>query len=270
MHGRLVLAHGDPQPAYWSQNIWYNPAIIPIKSIGDAASILRSMGRNWWPYKHSFFRRMELIQKKLPYISAKPIDFLSPLLPPLCSWTLLDPNTMLAASHCQSPMPNGQWNFNEDKLTPPSRAYLKLWELFTRCGFHPNKDDICLDLGACPGGWTWVLSKLAHSVIAFDKSPLAKSIMDLKNVHFLKCDAFKVDLNDYPKATWVFSDVICYPDKLFKFISHLLENFPDKKYVFTIKFQGDDHKDIIENFASLPGTIVHLSQNKHELTWFKV
>lgn len=271
VYDRLVLAKGAAQRAYWAQNIWYNPKVLSIKSISTAAAALRAIQRNWWPYQFQLHRRMELIQEKLPHISAKPLDFLAAIaLPPLGSWTLIDENTLLASSHCESPRPNGEWLFNEDKVNPPSRAYLKLWELFTRFGFYPSKKDICLDLGASPGGWTFVLAKLAHKVIAYDKSPLDERILALPNVTYRAQDAFKVKISEYPHIDWIFSDVICYPAKLYDFIAQLLSEYPDKKYVFTIKFQGADNSDIISRFASLPGQIVHLSQNKHELTWFLV
>jgi 23S rRNA (cytidine2498-2'-O)-methyltransferase len=269
-YGRLALCEGLPINPCWAQNIWFDAQISPISSIGDAAKTLRALQRNWWPYEFQLYRRMKLIQEKLPNISPKPLDFLRPVPnSPLGSWTLIDEHTLLYASRCQSPMPNGEWNFNEDKQNPPSRAYLKLWELFARTGVYPQKNDSCLDLGASPGGWTWVLSKLSKKVLAFDKSPLDASIMALPNVEYIAQDAFKIKLSDYPEANWVLSDVVCYPDKLYDFICDLLSNFPNKNYVFTIKFQGDDHS-AVERFKNLPGTLLHLSHNKHELTWFSL
>lgn len=271
IYDRLVLAKGGPQRVFWTENIWYNPQFITIKSIGDAAKAMRSIQRNWWPYQFQHFRRMELIKEQLPYISNKALDFLGPVpASPLGSFTLIDLNTLLLASHCESPLPNGIWNFNEDKINPPSRAYLKLWELFTRFQIHPHKNETCLDLGASPGGWTWVLSGLAKKVISYDRSALAPNIMALKNITFRAQDAFKVDTKDKEEADWILSDVIAYPLKLYNFVTSLLDAFPNKKYVFTVKFQGSDHEEIIARFAALPGKLVHLSHNKHELTWFKV
>lgn len=268
--GRLVLTNAPPQNAYWSQNIWYDVKEIPIQSIGDAAKALRGIQRNWWPYEFHHHRRMKLIQEKLPHIAPKALDFLGSVpTAPLGSWMLLDENTLLAASHCSSPMPNGDWVFNEDRLNPPSRAYLKLWEFFTRFQVAPTKSDVVLDLGASPGGWTWVLSRLAKRVIALDRSELDARAM-APNVMFKSQDAFKINLDEFPEVSWVFSDVVCYPDKLYEFVKKLLAAFPDRKYVFTIKFQGSGHSDVVSRFAELPGQLVHLSQNKHELTWFKV
>jgi 23S rRNA (cytidine2498-2'-O)-methyltransferase len=268
--GRLILAQGPAQQVYWAQNIWHDPVFLPIASIGDAAKALRSIQRNWWPYHFEHHRRMKLIQEKLPHLAPKPLAFLAPApTSPMGSWTLTDENTLLYASQCSSPMPNGEWNFQEDKENPPSRAYLKLWELFTRTGVYPKKTDVCLDLGASPGGWTWVLSQLSKKVYAFDRSPLEDTVTNLRNVEFKAQDAFKVDPAQFPQATWILSDVVCYPDKLFDHISSLLLRFPDKNYVFSVKFQGSDHQEMISRFAGLPGHLIHLCNNKHELTWYK-
>lgn len=270
-YGRLFVTQGKAQPSYWAQNIWHDATFLEIASIGDAAKALRAIQRNWWPYQFDYHRRMKLIQEALPHISPKPLDFLGTVpTAPLGSWTLIEEKTLLYASVCSSPVPNGEWNFNEDKVNPPSRAYLKLWELFTRIGVCPSKSDTCLDLGASPGGWTWVLSQLSKAVVAFDRSPLEPRISALPNVSFHAKDAFAVNLDDYPEASWVLSDVVCYPDKLFEHVSKLLAQYPDKKYVFTIKFQGPEHGDVISKFASLPGNVVHLYNNKHELTWYKI
>jgi hypothetical protein len=50
------------------------------------------------------------------------------------------------------------WVKSQKKIKcPPSRAYLKLWEVFSRLGVTPKKDDLCLDLGPSPRGWSWEL-----------------------------------------------------------------------------------------------------------------
>ena len=68
------------------------------------------------------------------------------------SWTLLDPETMLAAAQCTSPFPNGEIGFVEDRIGPPSRAYLKLWEALTLIGSRPGPGERRVDLGSSPGG----------------------------------------------------------------------------------------------------------------------
>ena len=115
-HERLLVAPGPPRPAAWAQNVWLDPVVIPIASIGDAARRLRTMQRNWAAYAPRHHRRAMLIQERLPPVSAKPLVFgqKAPAAP-LGSWTLLDPNTLLAAPRCTSPFPNGEARFVEDR-----------------------------------------------------------------------------------------------------------------------------------------------------------
>lgn len=271
-HERLFIAKGKPQSSHFSQNIWLNPIIIPIESIADAARKLRDMQRNWALYSFKMHRRAQLIQDKLPYIPTKPLKFLQQVPDSqLGSWTLLDENTILASPHCTSIVPNGEWNFVEDHTNPPSRAYLKLWEFFTRIQKFPKKNEVCLDLGASPGGWTWVLRQLGAKVIAYDRAYLDLKLQEDAKITFFDEDCFKVDPDRHPEATWIFSDVIAYPGKVLPFVRKFVEACPEKNFVFTLKFQGTNHYQVIENFLDIPGSkIMHLHNNKHELTWYRL
>jgi 23S rRNA (cytidine2498-2'-O)-methyltransferase len=133
-YGNLVLAIGDARPVAWAANVWCNPMHIPIASIGDAAKKLRAIQRNWALYSFTHHRRAALISDKLPKVSAKPLAFgMSAPVAPLGSWTLIAPDMVLASPSCSSPFLNGEARFIEDR-TAPSRAYLKLWELFAGNG----------------------------------------------------------------------------------------------------------------------------------------
>src|SRR3954454_7964110 len=169
-HDRLLLAPGPTRPVAWAQNVWLDPVTIPIASIGDAARRLRAIQRNWAVYAPHHHRRAMLIQERLPSVSAKPLGFgEKPPEAPLGSWTLLDPNTLLAAPHCTSAFPNGEMRFVEDRTGPPSRAYLKLWEALTLIGQRPGPGDVCPDLGSSPGGWSWALAQMGARVVSIDK-----------------------------------------------------------------------------------------------------
>src|SRR4051812_47820234 len=145
-HGRLVLAQPPVRPVAWAANAWLDPQEIPITSIGDAAKKLRGIQRNWTLYSYAHHRRAALIVDKLPKVSAKPLAFgAAKPSAPLGSWTLIAPDRMLVAPHCTSAFPNGEVHFVEDRAAPPSRAYLKLWELFTVIGERPQAGERCID-----------------------------------------------------------------------------------------------------------------------------
>jgi len=269
VHDHLVLTDGPPQESSWAENIWYDPQIIQVASIGDAAKALKSIQRNWWPYAWQLHRRHALIQEKLPHVGAKPLRF--PELPPVAplgSFTLLGPTTLLASPVCRSPFPNGVPTFAEDTNGPPSRAYLKLWEALTLLKRWPTPGERCLDLGASPGGWTWVLAKLGASVVAYDRAELAPNVAAMKGVSAVKGDAFAATPDKVGQVDWLCSDVICYPEKLRDFVHLWLDSGKCKNFVCTLKFQGDSHYGVIKDMRKIPGsTVLHLHHNKHEVTW---
>jgi 23S rRNA (cytidine2498-2'-O)-methyltransferase len=271
-HGRLVIAAGPPRPVAWVANVWERPRRIAIASIGDGVRQLRALQRNWALYAHGHHRRAALIAEQLPKVSAKPLVFGTPApRAPLGSWTLLDRDTILASPSCSSPFPNGEMRFVEDRTAPPSRAYLKLWELFTVLGTAPKPGERCLDLGSSPGGWTWVLARLGAEVISVDKAPLDPRVAALPRVTWRRESAFALDPAQYPGIDWLFSDVICYPRRLLALIERWIVSGTCKRFVCTMKFQGPTDHETARSFAAIPGSrLIHLHHNKHELTWIRL
>ncbi|HEY4135178.1 MAG TPA: SAM-dependent methyltransferase [Alphaproteobacteria bacterium] len=268
-HGRLMLAPGPVRAAAWAANVWHDVLRIPIASIGEGAKALRAIQRNWALYSVSHHRRAKLIVDRLPVVTAKPLVFPQPApAAPLGSWTLLDEATILAAGHCSSPFPNGEAKFVEDRVGPPNRAYLKLWEALTQIRRYPQPGERCLDLGACPGGWTWVLQGLGAHVVAVDKAPLDPKIAALPNVTIRAESAFGLKPADVGAVDWLFSDVICYPERLYRLVTAWIESGLARNMVCTVKFQGDTDFEALRLFAAIPGArLLHLHHNKHELTW---
>jgi 23S rRNA (cytidine2498-2'-O)-methyltransferase len=272
VHGTLLVAPGPPRPAAWAANVWLEPQQIPIASISDAAAKLRAIQRNWAVYAPRLHRRATLIQKQLPKVSARPQVFGAPApMAPLGSWTLLDAATLLAAPNCSSPYPHGRIEFVEDRTGPPSRAYLKLWEALTLLGFRPQPGEICLDLGASPGGWSWALERMGVNVISVDKAPLAPAIARLPRVEHRVGSVFSLDPQTLGPIDWLFSDVACYPARLLGLIERWLAAGTCRRFLCTIKFQGETDHGIARRFAAIPGSqLRHLFHNKHELTWMKI
>jgi 23S rRNA (cytidine2498-2'-O)-methyltransferase len=268
-HGRLVFAPGPPRPAAWAQNVWLDPVRIPIDSIGAGAHALRAIQRNWALHSFHLHRRARLIQDKLPGFAGKPIPFPSPLpWAPMGSWTLLDGATIIAGARCSSPFPHGEIAFLENKAAPPNRAYLKLWELFTLVERRPAPGELCLDLGASPGGWSWVLHEAGARVISVDKAPLAPAVAGLPGVSHRRESAFGLDPASIGPVDWLFCDVVCYPERLWRLVERWLTAGLARRMVCTIKFQGETDLATQRRFAEVPGSrLLHLHHNKHELTW---
>lgn len=271
LHGRLVLASGPATDVPWAQNTWRNPVRLPVESITRAAALLRSMQRNWAAYSPAFRGRTTLIEEKLPGVSRKPVVFPSPLpKAPMGSFTLLDESTMLVASDCSSPYAHGELFFDEDPINPPSRAYLKLWEALTLAEVLPQAGDRCADLGSAPGGWTWVLQQLGADVLSVDKADLDTSVEALPRVTHLRESAFGLDPVRLGPLEWLTSDVICYPSRLLTLVQRFIASGTVRNFVCTVKFQGETDHASAAQFESIPGSrLVHLSHNKHELTWMR-
>jgi len=268
LHGRLRIVEGPALQTAWAANTWFDTEHIEVTSIEHAARELRARQRNWALYAPEHRGRAELIAAKLPHVAARPLQ-LGEVAPdaPLGSWTLLEPGLVLAATRCSSPFANGEPKFVEDRLGPPSRAYLKLWETFARLRRQPGAGDRCLDLGASPGGWTWLLARTGAEVLAVDKAPLAPEVAAQANVTFLAGSAFAMDPIEHGPVDWLCSDIIAYPDRLCSLVERWLAAGAVRNVVCTVKLQGATNHEAAARFAALPGAqLFHLAQNKHELT----
>lgn len=265
---RLFLVMGPKKNLVFAQNTWLNPQRFEISSISAAAKILRSQGKWWSPCSNQFHRRTSLIQDQLPKVKMAEFQYGQPLpTQTLGAWLLEDEKTLWLSEKTSSVFSNGEVPFVETK-TAPSRAYLKLWEYFTLLGKSPPPTAKCLDLGSSPGGWTWVLANLGCEVISVDKAPLNPELQKNKRIQSLKKDAFTLDPKAVGPVDWLFSDLICYPPKLYDLVGKWRESGMAKNFVCTIKFQGKTDFDSLDRFQAIPGSKTqHLSVNKHEVTW---
>jgi len=181
---------------------------------------------------------------------------------------LLTPDKAIALLDSLTPYPGGIIPLREEKEGPPSRAYLKLWEVFTRLGEYPEPGARVLDLGSCPGGWTWVLAKLGCEVLSLDGAPIEPAVAAMPGVTFRKADAFKLAPEN---CDWVFSDMICEPARLVTLLKAWLASGKCQRFVISVKFKGEADLAAIEELSRLGGgRLRHLRQNKHELTWICV
>ncbi|MFL5784808.1 MAG: SAM-dependent methyltransferase [Bacteriovoracaceae bacterium] len=268
---RVYLVEGNGPDLIWAQVTARKLERIGIASINDGVKKLKAMGRNWALFTVGHHRRAQLIQDELPKYNTKPIPFRAPLPEkPMGLWTLWDQNEILASQTTSSPFALGAMDFLEDKVMPPSRAYLKLWEFFTVYAPEANGSGTAIDVGSCPGGWTWVLRTMEFDkTISVDKAPIEKRIMDLGKIEFRQESAFGLDPKDFGEIEWFCSDIICYPERLLNLVKKFMDSGKVKNFVCTIKYQAETDWENTLKFLEIPGSrIVHLHHNKHEVTWF--
>jgi 23S rRNA (cytidine2498-2'-O)-methyltransferase len=267
----FFLFEGEPIAVRWSQVIWLDVREVPFSSLADGVKKLRPLARtfDYLPLLHR--GRGKLMHEQLRVYKRKVLEFPDKLVLPeaVGVFTLLDNDKI--ALFCRSfdrPDPLGISLFHEDKTGAPSRAYLKLWEAFALTGRWPLAGEKVVDLGACPGGWTWVLATLGAEVLAVDRAPLDPRVAAMHGVAFRKADAFQLKPN-IGRIDWLCSDVICRPEKLLELVREWVASGQALNFVCTLKFQGEADPAVVEEFALL-GRVVHLFQNKHELTFIRL
>lgn len=264
---RLALSSDLMYPAF-ALDIWPECEVLEFSSINDAVKQLKARSLRWFYYGSNFFRRGALIAEVLKQIRSGRIEFKEEGQRPFAIFTLLSEHQLLVCLKPWKKWPLGEMEFVENKIVPPNCAYLKLWEALTLLERYPKAGEIAFDLGASPGGWSWVLAECGVEVLAIDKAPLDAKIAAYSNICFQTGSAFTVEPQDFEQVDWLCSDIICYPERSLALIQKWIESGKVKNIICTIKLQGETNWDIIKVLQSIENSrLVHLYHNKHELTF---
>jgi len=255
---------------FWVLDFWPVDQVA-FSSISDAARQLRAKAKIWTYAGGQNFRRGQLIAEELRVRPQKPVAFLaSQPKTGVAAFTLKDANSLFyTLKPLKGMFAGGAIRFDEDKLGPPSRAYLKLWEALTLTGITLGQEDFVIDLGATPGGWSYVAATCGASVLMIDRSePEPKLFKKFQKLRFLRGDGLNPPEDELAKATVIVSDMACEPQKLLQSVDRWLNLDKVRAMVCTLKFHGVSDKGLIRKFADIPGSeIYHLFHNGHELTW---
>lgn len=138
----------------------------------------------------------------------------------------------------------------------PSRSTLKLEEAF-HVFIPKNEWDERLapgmwgvDLGACPGGWTYQLVKRSMFVHAIDNGQMADSLMETGQVKHHMIDGFKFE-PPRKNITWLVCDMIEKPSRVAQLMGEWLISGWAKETIFNLKLpmkgRYDEVLDDIEN-----------------------
>ncbi len=155
-------------------------------------------------------------------------------------------------------------------LEAPARAFAKLVEAQQRLGRAIYRGETCVDLGASPGGWTWIAVQQGASVTAIDRSPLRADLMRDPLVEFVKGDAFAYEP---PKPIdWLLCDVAAFPLRTLELLQQWLGQRWCRNFVVTTKFRSQDGYELLPAYKQLlrdsgyKFQLRRLNANKNEMT----
>ena len=153
---------------------------------------------------------------------------------------------------------------------PPSRAYQKLLEAELRLGRPIGRGETVVDLGASPGGWSFVALERGARVDAVDRSPLREDLMRHPLLRFHKGDAFAWE----PTAPvdWLICDLIAFPERTLELLDRWLARGWCKRFCVTMKFRGTEDYGRVDELKALLAkragdfAVRQLDANKNEVT----
>ncbi len=131
----------------------------------------------------------------------------------------------------------------------PSRSTLKLEEAFKTMLSEKQQQRFlqngmsAVDLGACPGGWTWQLVTRGIRVNAIDNGAMDKALMDTGMVKEIKADGFKY-LPEKP-VDWLVCDMVERPMHIARLMSRWLVDGHCKYAAFNLKLPMKKRYDMV-------------------------
>jgi 23S rRNA (cytidine2498-2'-O)-methyltransferase len=269
---KFIICESLTEKPIWAQDWWPQSKLISFKNKSEAVKILKNFPNLGVYYNTINSPQSTNIRQELRELQTKRIQYSVPssFHFKYFAWTIIAENKLLICEKPFSQFPLGWNEFNEDKETPPNRAYLKLWEILCLAHVKLNSNDVVIDLGSCPGGWSWALSQQVKKVYSVDTAPLDPKMSKIESIVFHKEDAFKLNTANYSDCTWLFSDIICTPDKLLHLIKDWMTHSQIQNFVCTIKFKGSCDFEILKQFKEIKNAkLIRLYQNKNEVTFIR-
>lgn len=123
----------------------------------------------------------------------------------------------------------------------PSRSTLKLEEAILafipkeRAAQRLNDKMYAVDLGACPGGWTYQLVKRGLFVYAVDHGKMADSLHETGRIEHCAEDGFKFQPPKRTKIDWLVCDMVEQPSRIANLILKWLVNGWCYETIFNLK-----------------------------------
>lgn len=166
----------------------------------------------------------------------------------------------------------------------PSRSTLKLDEAFQT--FIPKEEHderlqgglYAVDLGACPGGWTYQLVKRGMFVQAVDNGAMDEALMETGQVTYCPEDGFKFQ----PKKNniyWLVCDMIEQPQRVARLMANWVADGRCKEAMFNLKLPMKKRYESVQGALAIIEEVMqahqvakyllqakHLYHNREEVT----
>jgi 23S rRNA (cytidine2498-2'-O)-methyltransferase len=169
------------------------------------------------------------------------------------------------------------------KLLPdaPSRSALKLEEALMTLLTPEEREALvkpgmrAADLGAAPGGWTWVLTRQHVQVLSIDNGPLRQHVLDTGLVEHLRADGFH--WQPETPLDWMVCDMVEQPRRVAERMATWLRQGWCKHAIFNLKLpmkkRWDETRLCLELFAEQAGKPLtirakQLYHDREEITVF--
>ena len=157
----------------------------------------------------------------------------------------------------------------------PSRSARKLEEAFMTFGRLPQVPETAVDLGAAPGGWTFILARRGARVVAVDAAdlvlPETKSLME--RVTHVRDNGLRYQ-PERP-VDWLVCDMIVAPHETLRVLSHWLEKDWMRHFVVNLKLPKSDAwaairqaLDLLDRHSCPRMQAMHLYHDRWEITLF--
>ena len=141
-----------------------------------------------------------------------------------------------------------EWDEGEFQLEPPldteeGQAAADEWDERLASGMY------AVDLGACPGGWTYQLVKRNMWVSSVDNGPMAQSLMDTGQVTWLREDGFRYRPTRN-NISWMVCDMVEKPAKVAALMASWLVNGWCRETIFNLKLpMKKRYEEVSQNLA---------------------
>jgi 23S rRNA (cytidine2498-2'-O)-methyltransferase len=157
----------------------------------------------------------------------------------------------------------GQRRMADDDAAP-SRSYLKVEEAYIVLGREPQADEIVVDLGAAPGGWSYSAAKRGARVIAVDNGPLKGGALDNPSIEHRLEDAFKFQPEPGVVYDWLFCDLVEEPHHVMQnLVAPWLANRWCRRFVINLKFGHVDALSLLKELRAKESPFAAHAQNLH-------